>query len=291
MRKQRTAFFLLLPLLGVTALVLAACGFVLAQSLGHVPAFGLEELTFSYYLAIFRDGEFLRSLGVSLGIAAASALLAALLGTAVCAALTVGGRKGRGLTYVLRLPILVPHAVVALFTILLFSQTGLLARAAFALGLISDFTQFPQLLYTPGYQGAVAAYPWKDAPLVAYLTLALMSGVSDTLGEAAEDLGASPLRSFFSVTLPLSLPAVCRATLIIFIFAFGGYELPLLLGATVPKALPVEAYLAYMSPQLRDRPYAMAMYGVILALSVAMAALYAVLTRRLLRRMEGSGHE
>lgn len=291
MRRPRTAFFLLLPLMGVTALVLAACGFVLVQSLGRVPAFGLEELTFSYYLAIFRDENFLRSLLVSLGIAAASALLAAVLGTAVCAALTVGGRKGRGLTYVLRLPILVPHAVAALFTILLFSQTGLLARAAFALGLVSDFTQFPQLLYTPGYQGAVAAYLWKEVPFVAYFTLALMSGVSDTLGEAAEDLGASPLRSFFAVTLPLSLPAVCRATLIIFIFAFGGYELPLLLGATVPKALPVEAYLSYMSPQLRDRPYAMAMYGVILLLSVGMAALYAVLTRRLLRRMEGSGHE
>lgn len=80
---------------------------------------------------------------------------------------------------------------------------------------------------------------------------------------------------------------MCRATLIIFIFAFGGYELPMLLGATLPKALPVEAYLAYMSPELRDRPYAMAMYGVILVLSVAMAGLYALLTRRLLRRMGG----
>ena len=71
----------------------------------------------------------------------------------------------------------------------------------------------------------------------------------------------------------------------------GAMRLPLLLGATVPKALPVEAYLSYMSPQLRDRPYALAMYGVRLLLSVGLAALYAVLTRRLLRRMEGSGHE
>ena len=65
--------------------------------------------------------------------------------------------------------------------------------------------------------------------------LALMAGVSRTLGEAAENLGASPLRSFLTVTLPLSLPAVSQAFLIIFLFAFGGYELPLLLGATVPR--------------------------------------------------------
>ena len=182
MRKPRTVFFLLLPLAAVTLLVLAACACVLAQSLGWVPAFGLEEITFSYYLDILRDEDFLRSLAVSLGVAAGSALLAAVLGTAVCAALTVRGRSGGAITYVLRLPILVPHAVVALFTILIFSQTGLLARLACALGLISDFTQFPQLLYTPGYEGAVAAYLWKEIPFVAYFTLALMSGVSGTLG-------------------------------------------------------------------------------------------------------------
>ena len=289
MWKRTTGLLLLLPLAAITLLVLAACAHVVAQGLGVVPAFGLEEPTAAYFAAVLTDEDFWASLGVSLRTAALSALLSAVLGTALCAALAA--RRRRWALYLVRLPILVPHAVAALFTILLFSQTGLLARAAFALGLISDFTQFPQLLYTPGYQGAVAAYLWKEVPFVAYFTLALMSGVSDTLGEAAEDLGASPLRSFFAVTLPLSLPAVCRATLIIFIFAFGGYELPLLLGATVPKALPVEAYLSYMSPQLRDRPYAMAMYGVILLLSVGMAALYAVLTRRLLRRMEGSGHE
>ena len=51
----------------------------------------LEEITFSYYLDILRDEDFLRSLAVSLGVAAGSALLAAVLGTAVCAALTVRG--------------------------------------------------------------------------------------------------------------------------------------------------------------------------------------------------------
>ena len=123
---------------------------------------------------------------------------------------------------------------------------------------------------------------------MAYFSLALMSGVSHTLGEAAENLGASPLRSLFSVTLPLSMPAISKAFLIVLVFAFGGYELPVLLGATLPKALPVQAYLSYMSPELRDRPYAMAMYGVILLLSVAMAGLYGLLTRRLFRRLEGA---
>jgi ABC-type spermidine/putrescine transport system, permease component I len=190
--------------------------------------------------------------------------------------------------HLLRLPILVPHAVVAVFVLQLLSQTGLAARICHALGLIESSGAFPQLIYTPNYTGAILAYLWKEIPFVAYYTLALMASVSASLGEAAENLGASPLRSFLTVTLPLSLPAVLKAFLIIFVFAFGGYELPFLLGVTVPKALPVQAYLAYTSPDLLQRPYAMAMNMVILLLSLGMAVLYWIVMRALLRRTGGA---
>ena len=287
MRKKRTAYLLLLPLMGVTALALLACGSVLTQSLGVVPAFGLTEPTLDYYREALTDPAFFSALGVSLRTALLSALAAAVLGTVLCGSLVRLGRDRGPMAYLIRLPILTPHAVTALFAILLLSQTGLLARWAWALGLLSEPGEFPQLLFTPGYGGTILAYLWKEIPFVAYFTLALMAGVSRTLGEAAENLGASPLRAFLTVTLPLSLPAVSQAFLIIFLFAFGGYELPLLLGATLPKALPVYAHLAYMHPDLRQRPAAMALYGLILLLSAAMAALYGLLTRRLLRRVGG----
>lgn len=288
MRKKRTACLLLLPLLAVTALALLACGSVLAQSLGYIPAFGLEELTLDYYRDALASPAFRAALLVSLRIALLSAAAAALLGTILCAALVRVCRARGPMVYLVRLPILVPHTVTALFAILLLSQTGLAARCAWALGLISDPGQFPQLLFTPGYGGTILAYLWKEVPFVAYFSLALMAGVSGTLGEAAENLGASPLRAFLTVTLPLSLPAVSQAFCIIFLFAFGGYELPLLLGATLPKALPVYAHLAYMQPELRQRPAAMALYGVILLLCAGMAALYGLLTRRLLGKMGGA---
>ena len=277
---------MLLPFLGVTALVIVSIWNILVQSLGVIPAFGLTEPTMAYYRQVFTNEAFLRSLAVSLKIAAASAVLATVLGVLVCAGL-VGCRK-EGAVHVVRLPILVPHTVVALFVITLCSQTGLVARAAAALGLIADSTEFPQLLYTESYAGVILAYLWKEVPFVAYFVLALMAGISTTLGEAAENLGASPWKSFFQITLPLSMPAIAKAFLIIFIFAFGGYELPLILGATIPKALPVQAYLSYMDPNLLNRPYAMAMNGVILILSMAMAALYGLLTSRLWKRMGGA---
>ena len=198
-------------------------------------------------------------------------------------------RKTKGCTlYAVRIPILVPHAVVAVFVIQLLGQTGLVARAGYALGLIGDFSQFPQLLYTPGYEGTILSYVWKEVPFVAYFVLAFMSGISDTLGEAAENLGADPLRSFFQITLPLSIPVIARAFLIIFIFAFGGYELPVLLGSTLPKALPVQAYLSYMDPNLLNRPLAMAMNGVILGLSIGMSLVYWLLMVRISRKLGGA---
>jgi putative spermidine/putrescine transport system permease protein len=211
--------------------------------------------------------------------------MACILGVATAMALIKLKKNSGGAVYLVRFPILVPHAVVAVFMVQLLGQTGLIARLGYALGFLSDFSQFPQLLYTPGYGGTVLAYLWKEIPFVAYFVLAFMGSISDTLGEAAENLGASPWRSFFHVTLPLSVPVIARAFLIIFIFAFGGYELPMLLGVTLPKALPVQAYLAYMNPELKLRPMAMAMNGVILILSLAMAAAYWLLIRKISRKL------
>ena len=285
--KRKNTVLLLLPFLAVTALVLISIWTVLVQSLGVIPAFGLEKPTLEYYRTALTDEAFFSSLLVSLKIAVFSAVLATALGILTAMALIRTKTAKGGLLYVVRLPILVPHAVVALFVIQLLGQTGLVARIGYALGLIEEFAQFPQLLYTPGYTGTILAYLWKEIPFVAYFVLSFMSGISEKLGEAAENLGASPFQSFLQVTLPLSIPVIARAFLIIFIFAFGGYELPLLLGATLPKALSVQTYLAYTSPDLLQRPLAMAMNGVMLLLSIAMSLLYMILIKRLIRRTGG----
>ncbi len=287
MKKRFSLFFLLLPFLLMTALVFAAVWNVLLQSFGIIPAFGLTEWTPEYYAGVFRNPRFLSAVAVSLKIALRSAIISTVLGVVISIAIIKRNKQNSGYLYALRVPILVPHAVTALFMIQVFSQTGILSRLCYHLGILSDHTAFPQLLYTPGYSGAILAYIWKEAPFVAYFVLAFMSSISQTLGEAAENLGASSVRSFFEITLPLSLPVIAKAFLIIFIFAFGGYELPFLLGSTVPKALSVEAYLAYTLPDLLDRPIAMAMNGVILLLSVLMTAVYSILVHRLNKRLGG----
>ena len=288
MKKKVHILLLLLPFLGISALVCISVWNVALQSLGYIPAFGLTKLTLRYYTEVFRNPDFVSSVWVSLKIAFWSAVFACIVGVALTMAL-IKCRKAQGSTlYAIRLPILVPHAVVALFVVQILGQTGLIARLGYELGLLNDYTQFPQLLYTPSYLGTILAYLWKEIPFVAYFVLAFMSSISNTLGEAAENLGASPLRGFFEVILPLSLNVIAKAFLIIFIFAFGGYELPLLLGATLPKALSVTTYLAYMSPDLLQRPLAMAMNGTMLLLSAAMSGLYALAIIGLNRKIGGA---
>jgi len=281
---------LLAPFALITALVLAAIVNIMIQSLGYMPVFDLYDFTLKYYIETLKRPEVIQSLGVSLRVSFISSIFAALCGTVICAALVRTRRTKGAMLYTVRLPILVPHTVVALFTVAMLSQTGLFARIAYAGGMIGDYTEFPGILYGTGYFGVMIAYVWKEAPFIAYFSLALMSGISETLGEAAENLGASPFRSFMHITLPLSLPAIAKGFLIVLIFSFGGYELPMLLGATLPKAFPVYTYIEFLKPDFRLRPYSMAMNGITLIISLMMALIYAVCMKRLMKKL-GGGYE
>jgi putrescine transport system permease protein len=87
-----------------------------------------------------------------------------------------------------------------------------------------------------------------------------------TLLEAAQDLGAGPIRAFLRVTLPLSFPGVVAGSLLVFIPAVGEYVIPSLLGRTdqlmIAKLLSDEFFLN------RDWPRASAVAIVMLLLLV-----------------------
>lgn len=281
------SMILILPFALVILLLFLSIFQVLLQSLGYLPAFGMDQLTLDYYSAVFNRPDFLSSLLVSVRVSFISSVLACILGVLLVASLVKLNKKKPSLHHTMRLPILVPHAVVALFCILIVSQTGILARILYGLGLIEDHTQFPSILYTEGYWGVILSYLWKEIPFVAYFCYALMRSINSTLSEASENLGASSLRSFLEIELPLSLPAILKSFLIILIFNFGGYEIPLLLGPTLPKALPIQAHHAYYHPDLTQRPYAMALFGIILLFSAFMSLLYYLLMRFIIKRTGG----
>lgn len=287
-KRQIVPYLLLLPQIMLTVLFLGGLLTGITQSLGVVPAFGLTEPTLDYYKEIFSRPDMVSSILYSLKIATISAVIATAAGTVICGICVMTGNTRGGIMRVVQLPVIVPHVVVALFVINIFSQNGILARCAYLLGMIEDQQQFPLLIYDAQGVGVIFAYVWKEIPFIIFFTAALMANINSSLGEAAVNLGAGRWAAFFQVTLPLCRNTIFSGFLIIFVFALGAYELPFLLGATIPKALPILAYQEYTHPDLLHRPYAMALNGVIIMISLLCATVYFVLMQKNVNQMRKS---
>lgn len=254
------------------------------QGFGIMPFLGKTEFTLQYYLEAFGRADFTASLGFSLYISAVSSALAVVGGIVLSAALTRLSASRALQAVGISIPLMTAHTLVVLFVVSLFAGTGLVPRALYALGLIDGIGAFPSVVGDPSGWGIVLVYLWKEIPFVAFCTIAIMANVSDRYGEAALTLGASALRSFFSVTLPLCKGALVKAFLIVFAFSFGSYEVPFLLGPTLPKAIPVLAYLEFQNPDILNRSYAMAINGIMMLICTVLAIVYFIVLQRERRR-------
>ncbi len=111
--------------------------------------------------------------------------------------------------------------------------------------------------------GIVYTYlPFMILPLYANLTK-----LDNAHLEAAADLGASPMVTFFTVTLPLSMPGIIAGSMLVFIPAIGEYVIPALLGG--PDTLMIGRVLWDEFFSSRDWPVASAVAIVMLVLVVA----------------------
>jgi spermidine/putrescine transport system permease protein len=86
------------------------------------------------------------------------------------------------------------------------------------------------LLYSQFTVMLVLAYVW--IPFVALPIFVSLNNLDRSLLEAASDLGASRLRTFLRVTLPLSAPGLVAAFVFVFIPTIGEFVTPLLVGGT-----------------------------------------------------------
>ncbi|CAN5625623.1 ABC transporter permease subunit [soil metagenome] len=251
----------------------------LVQSLGYMPAVGQTEISFAAYREVLGDKDFLNSLLLTLYVAGASTGISTVL--AVLAALALRSSSGRISAVVFQLPITIPHLVAAVGIALVVSQTGLGARMAAALGLIGEPREFPALLYDRYSIGIILTYVWKEMPFIALVVLASLRGVAGELEEVARTLGAGAWQRFWYVVFPVISPGIVAASLIVFAFTFGAFEVPFLLGKSYPTILPVMAYNEYRDLDLAARPVAMAINILIAVVTAFIAAAYLRLAKEL----------
>jgi len=115
---------------------------------------------------------------------------------------------------------------------------------------------------TSVYIGMVYAYlPFMVLPL--YATL---EKLDVSLLEAAMDLGARPLRAFWAITLPLSMPGIVAGSLLVFIPAVGEFIIPTLLGGADTITISTQLWSEFFAN--RDWPMASAVTVVMVGLLV-----------------------
>lgn len=249
------------------------------RSFNWMPVIGLTDPNLDAYRAVLTDPNFLRSFLLTFHIAFTSTLISAVIAIAAALMLrrTFAGR--RAINFLFQLNLTVPHIVGAIGILYLFSQSGFFARMAYHIGLIARPGEFPALVFDPYAIGIILQYVWKEVPFIGVIVLAQMQALGTDYESVARSLGASRWQAFRHVLLPLIMPGVLSASVIVFAFTFGAYEVPLLLGASHPQALPVLAYKTYTDVDLAARPEAMAMAVVIAIMSALMIWGYLRLTR------------
>jgi len=146
-------------------------------------------------------------------------------------------------------------------------ENGLLNTALLWLGIIDHPLQIMRTTVAV-YLGIIYSYlPFMILPL--YATL---EKLDNTLLEAASDLGRRPWRSFFEITLPLSLPGVIAGSMLVFIPAVGEFVIPQLLGG--PNSLMIGRVLYDEFFSNHDWPMASAVAICFLVLLVGPIAIY-----------------
>jgi len=143
--------------------------------------------------------------------------------------LALSGTKRK---YVLLLVLIAPFLTSYLLRVLawtvILGDKGVVNSFLFWTGLRSPDHPLSQLLYSRFAVMLVLGYIWL--PFVALPIFVALESLDRRLLEAASDLGASRLRAFWHVTLPLSLPGVAAAFLFVFIPTLGEFITPSLVG-------------------------------------------------------------
>ena len=182
--------------------------------------------------------------------------------------LTAASRRLRALILVC---VLVPYwvdIIVRSFSwLILLGDNGLINRMLMRLGVIAAPLA---LLYTAA--SVLVAMIQILLPLATIVLFGAMLRIDRTLLAAAKIHGASEWQAFRTIFLPLSLPGVYGAGLLVFVLALGFYVTPALLGS--PRETMIAQTIMVEASQLLDWSQASAAGAVLLLITTVIAALY-----------------
>jgi spermidine/putrescine transport system permease protein len=229
-RNSSEGYGLIAPALAVMALGLAApLGLMLITSLKSQSGLGpAQGWTLAQYGAVFGRASYRILFARSLLISGAVTLLTVALAYPVAYYVAFRARRKFIWLVALTIPFWTSYLLRVFAWKIILGFNGLINSGLMHLGLIHQPLSF--LLYNPFAVVVTLAHAWAAfAILPIYVSL---EKIDCSLLEAASDLGDSRLRRLLRVTLPLSMPGVIGAAILIFVPTTGDFVTPQLVGGT-----------------------------------------------------------
>jgi ABC-type spermidine/putrescine transport system permease subunit I len=234
------------------------------------------DFTLEFYERMWRTPVYGRVFWITLKISLLTTVFAALLGYP--AAYFLDSVKPRT-RQVLLLCVIVPFFLSVLVRnyvwMVLLQRTGLVNRVLSEWGVIGAPLD---LMYNE--LGVLVAMVNMLLPYMIFPILSALLAIPPELRHASASLGAHPAKTFWRVTLPLSMPGVAAGGLLVFIVSLGFFITPALLGG--PRQMMVSNLIEFSVRQVLNWPFAFALANTLL---IGTLLLYAIYIRALEGRM------
>ena len=216
-----------------------------------------------WYRTLFADKAMFQALGNSLILGLSASLAAGVVGTLGAVGFDrVRPRSRRLIEYLTSLPLMTPEIILGMVFMAFFGMLGI----PFGMGtLILSHTTF-------------------CIPYVFMLVQARLVGMDRSLAEAARDLGAGERQVFFTITLPLLLPAIVSGMLLSFAMSLDDVIISLFVTGVNVNTLPIKVYTALktgVTPEIN------ALCTLLLAATLLLVGLSMLWSK--IRRLTGSG--
>ncbi|UVJ39455.1 ABC transporter permease [Arthrobacter sp. CJ23] len=277
-RDRRTYLALLLPaVLGLLVSFVFPLAYMIRMSFNKGAPDGvvIETFTLDTYIQPLTDPYYWRVTLETFQMGVVVGLLCVLVSYPVALFLARTTSKYKGLLIAIAIAPLLTSAVVRTYGwMVILGTNGLVNSSLEGMGLIDA-----PLKLTNNMTGVTIGLVEIFMP---YAILAMISGfgrLNPQLEEAAGSLGASKLSVFTKVVLPLSLPGILTAFLMVFVLSISTFITPRLLGGGSVQVLATEIY--DQTTGLLNWPFAAALSVILLVLFGLIIAVYQRLTKRI----------
>lgn len=224
--------------------------------------------TLANYSKFLSDAHYLKILWRTIWIGFVTSVACLILGYFLSYGIARAKEKYQNFLLLLVILPLLTSAVVRNFGwMVIMGKKGLINETLLSLHIISSPIE---ILYTP--LGVIIAMTHVLLPFMVLVLYPILSSMDLNIEHASEILGASPFKTFWLVTIPLSLPGIFAGTLLVFSIAISFYITPALIGGPKVPVMATEIYNQTIN--LLNWPYASSIAVILLIAVLIIISVY-----------------